>query len=131
MSVLTEPLRARLQETLSGQRTGAPDWIAAFEGGDDAGFFGPGSAVWAVHGGIPTLVAGIRALLMQSLHPGALAGVHDWSDYQKDPLARLAGTIRWIFTVSYGDTAQSVAGSDWVKRLHGRIVGNYIDGHGR
>ncbi|WP_308464935.1 oxygenase MpaB family protein [Rathayibacter soli] len=131
MSALTEPIRARLQETLSGQRTGVPDWITAFEAGTDAGYFGPGSAVWAVHGGMPTLVAGIRALLMQSLHPGALAGVHDWSDYQKNPLARLAGTIRWIFTVSYGDTTQAVAGSDWVKRLHERIVGGYVDGHGR
>lgn len=131
MSRLTEPLRARLQETLSGQQTGVPGWIGEFEHGVDAGYFGPGSAVWAVNGGMSTLVAGVRALLMQALHPGALAGVYDWSRFRDDPLGRLNGTIRWIFTVSYGDTAQAVAGSEWVKRLHERVVGDYVDGHGR
>ena len=131
VSRLTEPLRARLQETLSGQQTGVPQWVREFETGTDRGFFGPGSAVWAVHGGMPTLVAGIRALLMQALHPGALAGVYDRSRFREDPLGRLNGTIRWIFTVSYGDTAQAVAGSDWVKRLHEHVVGDYVDGRGR
>ncbi|WP_243064673.1 oxygenase MpaB family protein [Humibacter sp. RRB41] len=130
MSRLTEPLRARLQETLSGQQTGLPDWISEFEHGTDAGYFGPGSAVWAVNGGMSTLVAGVRALLMQALHPGALAGVYDWSRFREDPLGRLSGTIRWIFTVSYGDTTQAVHGSEWVKRLHERVVGDYVDGHG-
>jgi uncharacterized protein (DUF2236 family) len=130
MNRLVEPFRARLQETLSGQQTGDPEWVTAFESGADRGFFGPGSAVWAVHGGMPTLVAGIRALLMQALHPGALAGVVDWSRYREDPLGRLNGTIRWIFTVSYGDTAQAEAGSAWVRRLHERVVGDYLDGHG-
>ncbi|MDQ1609622.1 MAG: hypothetical protein QOE16_2354, partial [Microbacteriaceae bacterium] len=62
MNALTEPLRARLQETLSGQQAGVPAWIDAFTQGTDAGFFGPGSAAWAVHGQMPTLVAGVRAL---------------------------------------------------------------------
>jgi uncharacterized protein (DUF2236 family) len=131
VSRLTEPLRARLQETLSGQQTGVPEWVREFESGADRGFFGPESAVWAVHGGMPTLVAGIRALLMQALHPGALAGVYDRSRFREDPLGRLNGTIRWIFTVSYGDTTQAVAGSNWVKRLHEHVVGDYVDGHGR
>ncbi|WKK71228.1 hypothetical protein Q0F99_17280 [Rathayibacter oskolensis] len=56
-----------------------PDWVAALETGDDAGLFGPGSAVWAVNGGMPTMIAGVRALLMQTLHAGAMAGVHDHS----------------------------------------------------
>lgn len=128
---LTEPLRARLQETLSGQRTGVPAWVREFESGEDAGFFGPDSAVWAVHGSMPTLVAGIRALLMQALHPGALAGVYDWSRFREDPLGRLNGTIRWIFTLTYGDRAQAVGGTEWVRRLHERVVGDYLDGHGR
>lgn len=130
MNAITEPLRARLQETLSGRQSGTPAWIDQFEQGADAGFFGPGSATWAVHGGMPTLVAGIRALLMQALHPGALAGVRDWSRYREDPLGRLAGTIRWIFTVSYGTTAQAVTGSEWVLKLHERVIGDYTDGHG-
>src|SRR4051812_7126542 len=100
--MLIEPLRARLQTTLSGQPAGDPPWVTALEFGTDPGWFGPGSAAWAVHGDLPTIVAGIRALLTQALHPGAMAGVHDHSRYREDPFGRLAGTIRWIFTVTYG-----------------------------
>jgi uncharacterized protein (DUF2236 family) len=127
---LTEPLRARIQSTLSGQPAGDPAWVTALEQGADAGHFGPGSAAWTVHGDMPTLVAGIRALLTQALHPGAMAGVHDHSRYREDPFGRLAGTIRWIFTVTYGDTATAASGSEWVLRLHERVRGVYPDGTG-
>ncbi|WP_426520834.1 oxygenase MpaB family protein [Diaminobutyricibacter sp. McL0618] len=130
MTRLTEPIRVRLLETLAGQRSGVPGWVQEFEQGDDVGFFGPDSAAWTIHGAMPTLVAGIRALLMQALHPGALAGVRDWSRYREDPLGRLGGTIRWIHTVTYGDTAQAAQGSDWVLRLHERVVGTYVDAQG-
>ena len=130
MTRLTDPIRVRLLETLAGQASGVPGWVREFEEGDDAGFFGPGSAAWTVHGSMPTLVAGVRALLMQALHPGALAGVRDWSRFREDPLGRLAGTIRWIHTVTYGDTAQAAAGSQWVLRLHERVVGTYVDAQG-
>ena len=130
MAKLTEPIRARLQETFSGQRTGVPQWIQELEKGDDVGFFGPGSATWAVHGGIATIVAGIRALLVQALHPGAMAGVHDWSRYKEDPFGRLAGTIRWMMTVTYAAEADAIAGSNWVLKLHERVVGTYVDPDG-
>ncbi|WP_345764315.1 oxygenase MpaB family protein [Diaminobutyricibacter sp. McL0608] len=130
MTRLTDPIRVRLLETLAGQPNGVPGWVREFEEGDDAGFFGPGSATWTVHGSMPTLVAGVRALLMQALHPGALAGVRDWSRFREDPLGRLAGTIRWIHTVTYGDTTQAAEGSQWVLRLHERVVGTYVDARG-
>ncbi len=125
-----EALRSRVQETLSGQGTGMPQWVLDLDQGTDRGFFGPESATWAVHHGMPTLVAGIRALLMQAMHPGALAGVWDWSTFREDPLGRLNNTIQWIFTVSYGDTRTAINGSNWVLRLHERVVGDFIDGHG-
>jgi uncharacterized protein (DUF2236 family) len=78
---------------------------------------------------MPTIVAGIRALLMQALHPGALAGVYDHSRFRDDPLGRLAGTIRWIFTVSYGSTEAARGASAWVLRLHESVRGSYVDGH--
>jgi uncharacterized protein (DUF2236 family) len=131
MPAITEPIRARLQYTFNGQSTGIPQWVQDLEEGDDPGFFGPGSAVWAVHGGMSTIPAGVRALLVQALHPGALAGVHDHSRYREDPLGRLAGTIRWIFTVSYGSQEAARHASDWVLRLHRKVVGSYVDGHGR
>ena len=122
--------RSHLLTTFSGNSDGKPRWVDAIAEGDDAGFFGPGSAAWAVHGGIPTLVAGIRALLMQTLHPGAMAGVHDWSRYREDPLGRLSGTIQWLVTVTFADTAVAVAESSRVGRFHERVVGEYTDARG-
>lgn len=119
------PIRASLMRTFTGQSTGTPQWVVDLEQGDDRGFFGPGSAAWAVHGDMPTIVAGIRALLTQALHPGALAGVHDHSRYREDPFGRLSGTIRWIFTVTYGSRATAVGGTRWVQKIHERVVGTY------
>ena len=120
------PLRRRLSLTFSGQSEGIPSWELALEDGDDAGFFPPDSAVWAVHGSMSTIAAGIRALLTQALHPGVLAGVVDHSNYRADPLGRLAGTIRWIFTVTYGDTAAARAACAWVRRVHVPVTGTYV-----
>jgi uncharacterized protein (DUF2236 family) len=122
--------RSHLLQTFSGNPEGRPAWVGAIEEGTDGGYFGPGSAAWAVHGGMPTLVAGIRALLMQTLHPGAMAGVHDWSRYREDPLGRLAGTIQWLITVTFADTATAVAQSERVKKYHGRVAGTYTDALG-
>ncbi|CAI3791949.1 oxygenase MpaB family protein [Pseudarthrobacter sp. MM222] len=123
-------LQSELRRTFTGTRDAVPEWVPLLASGDDAGYHLPGSAVWAVHGDMPTIVAGIRALLMQALHPGALAGVHDHSRFHDDPLGRLAGTIRWIFTVTYGSTDAARGASAWVLRLHESVRGSYVDGHG-
>jgi uncharacterized protein (DUF2236 family) len=122
--------RSRVLAALTGDRRGRPDWVEQIELGTDAGFFGVGSAAWAVHGGMPTLVAGIRALLMQTLHPGAMAGVHDWSRYREDPLGRLSGTIQWLIGVTFSDTAMAVRESNRVGRFHDRVRGTYLDANG-
>lgn len=124
-------IRSRVLEVLSGQPSGVPEYVRELSCGADAGFFPEGSAVWEVHRDIATLVAGPRALLMQALHPGAMAGVHDWSRYREDPFGRLNGTIRWITTVTYGSTDQAVAASRWVQRLHERVRGTYAGADGR
>src|SRR4051795_9112613 len=100
-------LRRRLLKALTGDVDGRTPWITEVGEGDDEGFFGPESPTWVVHGDMPTLVAGIRALLMQTLHPGAMAGVHDWSRYRTDAAGRLTGTIRWIVAVTFGSRAQA------------------------
>lgn len=122
MTARWQPVRRRRQEP--------PAWTAALAEGDDAGFFGPGSAVWAVNGSLPTLVAGIRALLLQTLHPGAMAGVHEWSRYREDPLRRLDGTVRWVATTTFGDRRSAAAASAFVARLHDRVTGTYVDASG-
>lgn len=130
MGRITDTWRSHLLTTFSGESSGKPRWVAKIAEGDDEGYFGPGSASWAVHGGMPTLVAGIRALLMQTLHPGAMAGVHDWSRYQQDPLGRLSGTIQWLITVTFAATAQAREESARVGKYHDRVVGSYVDARG-
>jgi uncharacterized protein (DUF2236 family) len=123
-------IRSYLLTAFSGSPDGIPPWVSALEDGDDGGFFGPGSAVWAVNGGTPVLVAGIRALLLQTLHPGAMAGVHDWSRYREDPLGRLAGTVRWVLSTTFDDREGAEAGSAQVRKMHTRVSGTYTDAAG-
>jgi uncharacterized protein (DUF2236 family) len=125
MGVGLEPWRSHLLDMFTGQADGLPDWVRDIDQGEDAGYFGAGSAAWAVHGNMATIVAGIRALLMQALHPGAMAGVHDWSRYREDPLGRLSGTIRWVVVVTFASSASARAESARVGRFHERVRGTY------
>lgn len=118
-------VRARLLTALSGHPDGTPAWVRELADGDDAGYFPEDGAAWAVHAGVGTMVAGIRALLMQALHPGALAGVHDWSRYREDPVGRLTGTVRWVICLTYGSRAQAGRETARVGRFHRRVSGTY------
>lgn len=116
--------------TFTGDPNGNPEWAQKLAEGTDTGYFAPGSDPWAIHSGFPTLVAGVRSLLVQALHPGALAGVRDWSRYTEDPLGRLAGTIRWLATVTFADTARADTECGRVRKLHDRVNGMYVTGTG-
>jgi uncharacterized protein (DUF2236 family) len=89
----------------------------------DRGLFGPGSVTWRVHSSPVMLVGGLRALLIQSLHPLALAGVTQFSDYRSDPLRRLRGTSVYVHAVTFGDTRTAHEAAARVKRLHLRVEG--------
>ncbi len=115
---------------LSGDPDGTPPWVLRLAQGDDRGLFAEDGAAWTVHAGIPTLVAGIRALLLQALHPGAMAGVHDWSRYREDPLGRLSGTVRWVISLTFGSTEQVQAELGRVGRFHASVRGEYADATG-
>src|SRR5271169_71290 len=73
----------------------------------DAGLFGPDSVTWRVHAHPSVLVGGIRALLVQSLHPLAIAGVAQHSQYRRDPLGRLQRTAAYVAATTYGTTADA------------------------
>lgn len=89
--------------------------------GDDLGLFGPGSVTWKVHDEPILLVAGLRSLYLQSLHPRAIAGVAQNSNYQADPWGRLFRTINYVATTIYGTTAQAQAAGRRVAALHARM----------
>ena len=125
---IRQTYRQGLLTMLSGDPNGEPDWVKKMSEGFDSGYFGPESAVWHVNGGIPVIVAGVRALLMQTLHPGAMAGVHEHSRYSEDPLGRLAGTVRWVVTTTFGSTESVGSETNRVSRLHDRVTGEYEPG---
>lgn len=123
-------LREELLLALNGTPDGTAPWMLAIAEGDDAGYFAADGPAWTVHSGMGTLVAGIRALLMQALHPGAMAGVHDWSRYQEDPLGRLIGTVRWVVVTTYGSTEHARRETARVSRFHERVRGEYTTNDG-
>lgn len=127
---MAESLRARLLTAVAGHPDGTAPYVLALAEGDDEGYFPEGCAPWIVHAGMGTFVAGIRALLLQALHPGAMAGVHDWSRYRTDPIGRLTGTVRWIVTLTFGSTAQADGELARVGRFHARVAGEYEAGDG-
>ena len=118
-------LRRQILEMLSGDPDGEPAWVRAMSEGSDKGYFGPKSAVWHVNGHISVIVGGIRALLMQTLHPGAMAGVHDHSRYATDPLGRLSGTVRWVVTTTFGSTETVRKELTRVEKMHSRVKGSF------
>src|SRR5580658_2747916 len=71
----------------------------------DDGFFGPGSVTWRLHADLSAPVSGLRSLLLQALHPLAMAGVDQHSQWRADPVGRLAATSAYTATVTYGDQA--------------------------
>lgn len=87
----------------------------------DLGLFGPESVTWRVHAEPVLLVAGLRALYLQALHPRAIAGVMQNSDYRADPWGRLMRTIQYVATVVYGTSAQARAAGRRVRAVHARM----------
>ena len=98
--------------------------------GSKPGFFVPTDAPWVVHADFGTLVGGVRALLMQALHPGTLRGVVNHSRYEQDPLGRLSGTIRWLTTTTFGSQEAIEREASRVNRLHDSVVGTYRPNEG-
>lgn len=95
---------------------------------DDDGLFGPGSVTWRVHGHMSALVGGIRSLLVQTLHPLAMAGVAQHSDYRQDSLRRLQRTARFVAVTTFGTTAEADKAIADVRRVHARVHGVAADG---
>ncbi len=129
-NALQENLSRRFRKLLSGDPNGVPPWLEVVAAGDEPGYFVPTDAPWVVHADFGTLVGGIRALLMQALHPGSLTGVKNHSRYEKDPLGRLAGTIRWLTVTTFGSKSAVAGEASRVNRLHERVTGEYTTGAG-
>jgi uncharacterized protein (DUF2236 family) len=89
----------------------------------DLGLFGPTSVTWRVHAEPILWIAGYRALLLQSLHPRALAGVLQNSNFREDPWGRLWRTARFYGEVVFGDTPTANKAGRRVRAIHARLGG--------
>jgi uncharacterized protein (DUF2236 family) len=89
----------------------------------DDGFFGPGSVSWRVATDLSSTVAGLRALLLQALHPLAMAGVDQHSGWRRDPVGRLAATSAYLATVNFGERAAAERAAARVRRVHEHVRG--------
>lgn len=89
----------------------------------DPGLFGPDSVTWRVHGDPAMALGGLRALILQALHPLAMAGVADFSNYRQDPWGRLFRTAEYVATVTYGTTQEARRAAARVRAVHARLSG--------
>lgn len=121
----------RFRALLTSTPDGRIPWLETVAGGKGPGFYQPDDAPWVVHADMATLVGGVRALLMQALHPGSLAGVRQHSRYSEDPLGRLAGTIQWLTVTTYASRESILTEAARVRGMHGKVRGKYIDAEGR
>lgn len=81
-----------------------------------------------VHGDASMFVGGLRALLLQSLHPLAMAGVAEHSDYRGDPWGRLQRTSTFLAVTTFGPADDAQRAVDKVRGIHRRVHGVAADG---
>jgi uncharacterized protein (DUF2236 family) len=87
----------------------------------DLGYFGPDSVTWRLHSEPIALVGGLRALLMQALHPGAMALLVEKSDYRDDPWTRLQNTVHYVGVLSFGPRKEADRVAAHVRGVHRRL----------
>jgi len=95
----------------------------------EPGLFGPQSAIWQVHGDFSSMMCGgVSALLLQMLHPLALAGIWDHSNFREDIFGRLRRTSQFISATTFGPTLVAKKLIAKIKGIHDKVEGVAPDG---
>jgi len=81
-----------------------------------------------VHADASMFVGGLRALLLQSLHPLAMAGVAEHSNYRDDPWGRLQRTSTFLAATTFGSAVDAQRAVDRVRGIHRHVHGVAADG---
>jgi uncharacterized protein (DUF2236 family) len=89
----------------------------------DPGLFGPDSVSWRVIGDAAAFVGGVRALLVQAVHPEVVAGVAEHSSYQADPLGRLSRTSSYVTATTFGALPEVEQAVARVRQAHRPVTG--------
>ncbi|MEV7404973.1 oxygenase MpaB family protein [Streptomyces sp. NPDC091267] len=118
-------LRERLGSAIFSQVAGpsGPEHRARIHGRPGPRWFGPERPVRIVHGDASMFIGGLRALLLQSLHPLAMAAVEAHSGYRGDPWGRLQRTSTFLATTTYGTADDAQQAVDRVRSVHSRVRG--------
>jgi uncharacterized protein (DUF2236 family) len=95
---------------------------------DEPGWFDVDAPIRRVHSDASMFIGGLRALLFQSLHPRAMAGVAQHSDYRADPWGRLQRTADFLAATTFGPATEAQRAVDIVHRVHEHVVGTTSDG---
>ncbi|MDD2867784.1 oxygenase MpaB family protein [Neomegalonema sp.] len=125
---MRNPLRSAIERSIH-KMTGAGA-ISFDDPPGDPGLLGPDSVAWKVHADfVPMIAGGVSALMTQMLHPLAIAGVWDHSNFRADVMGRLARTAQFVAGTTYAarPTAEDLIAR--VKRRHEAVKG--LDASGR
>jgi uncharacterized protein (DUF2236 family) len=127
--LLTGRLRSKLAAGVTHLTSGSGPTLDYSSPPGDPGLFGPDSVCWKVHADFTSMMTGgISALLLQALHPLALAGVWDHSTFRTDILGRLRRTATFIAGTTFGSRHDALALIERVKRIHLGVNGVTPDG---
>jgi uncharacterized protein (DUF2236 family) len=123
-------LQNRLGQALFARVAGpnGPEARDRIHGREGPRWFEAGSPITRVHGDASMFVGGIRALLLQSLHPSAMVAVSEHSGYRGDMWGRLQRTSTFLATTTFGHEEDAQQAVDIVRRIHERVVGELPDG---
>ncbi|MGH3346552.1 MAG: oxygenase MpaB family protein, partial [Nocardioides sp.] len=123
-------IRERLGEAIFQVAAGpdGPRHRSRIHGRPGPRWFDAASPIGAVHGDASMFVGGLRALLLQTLHPVAMTAVAEHSDYRVDMLGRLARTSRFLAETTFGHAEDAQRAVDAVRAIHDRVAGTLADG---
>lgn len=125
-----EPVRAWVAQQIRTRVVGEDpdDKAAAIMLAPGPRWFDDDRVIRRVHADAAMFVGGLRALLLQSLHPLAMAGVAQHSDYRVDPWGRLQRTADFLAATTFGNADTAEAAVARVRSVHQRVRGRAADG---
>lgn len=131
MSLVLHPRAALAHALLSRVAGPEPDEARnRIHGAPGPRWFDPASPIGQVHADASMFVGGVRALLLQSLHPRVMTAVAEHSGYRMDPWGRLQNTATFLAVTTFGTSAAAERAVAIVKAVHKRVFGTMPDGLG-
>jgi uncharacterized protein (DUF2236 family) len=123
-------LRRRIGAAIAERVAGPPDASRRHLTGPSGGerWFAEDRPIRRVHSDSAMFIGAIRALLLQSLHPLAMAAVAEHSDYRGDPWGRLQRTSRFVGATTFGRAGDAQQAIARVRAIHERVIGTAPDG---